>query len=58
MLLPIWGCFCMFMVFFYTSNLRAFLIAPAYESFIEGSEDALERGETVYIPSHYRMAKY
>ena len=47
----------MMMVFFYTSNLRAYLIAPAYESYIDDAQDALDRGTTFYVPSFYRMAR-
>lgn len=45
-----WAGFSMFVVFFYSSNLRAKLISKEYEKGIDTSKDVLERGADVYIP--------
>ena len=56
-LLLVWGAYCMFIVFFYTSNLRAFLIAPAHEPYIDRPEQVLERGARMYMPNFFRLAR-
>ena len=41
--------FALFMVFFYTCNLRAVLIKQEYEPRIKSLEDVIERRQTPYI---------
>lgn len=47
-----------FITLFYSCNLRAVLISPAFESPIDYPEDVIERGATMYIPSVYRLARF
>ena len=58
LLVLIWSTYCMFIAFFYSSNLRAYLVAPAYEEFIDHPEQVIARGQTMYIPEFYRIARY
>lgn len=57
LLVLVWYGYCMFIIFFYTSNLRAFLIAPAREDFINRPEQVLERNKGLHIPRFYRLAR-
>lgn len=43
-----WGLFIMMMIFFYTCNLRAILIARDYESPLETLEDVVGRGSRIF----------
>ncbi len=45
----LWMIFCMFIVLFYTSNLRAYLVYVDYETSPEMIKDIYERGQKVYI---------
>ncbi len=49
----VWMVFSTFIVFFYTSNLRAHLVYIDYENSPQGLKDIYERGQTVY---QYDMA--
>ena len=57
-LVLMWSVYCLFLAMFYTSNLRAYLIAPEYEPYINTPRDAIERGSKIYMPKHYRFGQY
>ena len=57
LLLLVWSVYCMFIVFFYTSNLRAFLISPADEELIDHPEQVIARGQKMFIPKFYRLSR-
>ncbi len=46
-----WGIFCLFMIMFYQSNLRAHMITVKYERPIETLEDVLLRARKVWLPT-------
>ena len=53
----IWSIFCLFIGMFYTSNLRAFLISPAFEDYIDYAWQIHERGQRMYIPNVFRISR-
>lgn len=52
-----WVVAALFLVQFYSCNLRANLISPSFEKPIDTMEDILERGTTLYVPSYYRLSR-
>lgn len=53
-----WSLCSFLLVELYSCNLRSNLVIPALEKPINFPEDVLERGETMYIPRFYRLARY
>ena len=52
-----WSIMAFLLVLSYSCNLRAHLIAPSFEKPIDGMEDILERGATLYVPSYYKLSR-
>ena len=54
----LWSLCSFLLVESYAGNLRSHLISADFEKPVDLPEDVLERGETMYIPNFYRLARY
>ena len=43
LVISLWGFFTLFIILFYNSNLRSFIVAPIYEKPIESLQDVIDR---------------
>ena len=45
------------MCFFYTCNLRAYLISPTFEEFIDTPDQVIKRGAPMYIAKLLKIGR-
>lgn len=52
----LWSLFSLFMIFFYTSNLRSVMTRAFYEDPINNVEDGINSGRKLYINNYFEVS--